>query len=103
MMTLADVAANPPPLETLRGLAIVFAAQFIEALMLAQDGFILHRVQPITLQDGSLMLCADVLSEAHGGIFADQFQRLDQSLFSEVEIIPMDEIQQLMPISSLEP
>jgi hypothetical protein len=87
-MNLAQLLSAPlPPLDDLRLLWLVFDAALAEPLDAAQADQHAHRVGPITLSDGRLALCADLLSEINGGIFALPFSRLPTEFFSEVEVI----------------
>ena len=87
-MTLKQLLSAPlPPLDDLRSLWLVFDATLTEHLDAAQADQHAHRAGPITLSDGRLALCADLLSEIDGGIFALPFSRLPNEFFTEVEVI----------------
>ena len=97
-MTLATLLADIPPLATLRGLWLVFPASMGDALAAAQSDQTRHRAEPITLTDGRLALCADLLSEIHpGGLFHVAFGRLTPSAFSDVAVIDGTDFQLLIP------
>jgi hypothetical protein len=93
MKTLDEIISAPiPPIETLRKTWLAFPASLAAHLSDAQSTFSLHRATPIKLTDGRLALCADLLSEIDGGIFALPFSRLPTEFFTEVEVIDAADI-----------
>lgn len=98
-MTLSTLLSDLPPLASLRGLWLVFPAALGDALTAAQQGQTLHRVEPITLTDGRLALCADLLTET-GGIYAAAFSQLNPTNFAMVEVLPDADFRELLPEES---
>jgi len=98
-MTLAQLLSQPPAdIATLRGLWLAFDAAFSADLDAAQADQAAHRAAPLTLTDGRLALCADLLSEiGEGGIFALQFSRLDASKFADVAVLDDATFRALLP------
>jgi hypothetical protein len=97
-MTLAQLLSAPlPPLSELRGLWLVFDATLAARIADVQDERSVHKAAPIVLADGRFALCADMLSEVESGIYAAAFHKLDQSKFSQVEVLQQSEFQQLIP------
>jgi hypothetical protein len=99
-MTLADLISQPVSYETARDLAIVLSADQAATLgaIQAQHGNPRHVAAPVPLTDGRLMLCADLLTETGpGGLYAQGFAHLPTEMFSQVEIIPMNEAIDLIP------
>jgi hypothetical protein len=100
-MKLSDLLATTPDLATLRGQALILAPQLHDTLTAVQDALPpdrQNRVQPQPLTDGRWMLCADVLTEVHpGGLYAEGFGRLPQSVFPQVEVLPIAEALALRP------
>lgn len=97
-MTLATLLSDIPPLATLRGLWLAFPASMGDALAAAQEDQTRHRAEPITLTDGRLALCADLLSEIHpSGLFHTAFSRLNAANFASVDVIDSAEFQSLIP------
>jgi hypothetical protein len=91
-MTLAQLLSAPlPELETLRGMWIVMPAELGPALEQAQVDQTGVMAKPITLTDGRLALCADLLSEINGA-FAVPFSRLDAANFELVEVVGFEAI-----------
>jgi len=100
-MTLATLLSAPMPSPALlKGMWLAFPAEMGVGLAAAQEGETRHRAVPITLTDGRLALCADLLSEiGAGGIFAATFAKLNASTFASVEVITQAEFTQLQPPS----
>jgi hypothetical protein len=99
-MTLADLITQPIRYESARDLAIVLTPEQAATLgaVQAQYGNPQHVAAPVTLTDGRLMLCADLLTETGpGGLYAQGFAHLPTEMFSQVEIIPMNEAIDLIP------
>ena len=99
MTTLADIITHPlPPVSTLRGMWLAFDPTLQLAINDAQADATAHRVAPVSLTDGRVALCADVLSEiGDGGIFSTQFTRLDPANFAAVELIDDAIFRALLP------
>jgi len=96
-MTLTQLLSSPlPPLVELRAMWLVFDAAFNAALIEAQDDDARIRLEPITLTDGRLALCADILTET-AGVYAAPFSRLNPANFSLVEVIAAAAFQALRP------
>lgn len=80
--------------------ALVFSSELrdhLEAIQ-AEHRNSRHKVKPVALANGKWMICADVLTEVGGrGIYTDGFAHLDQSLFSQVEILPWQDAIALLP------
>jgi hypothetical protein len=103
-MTLADLLADMPSLENLRGLALVFDAALRERVLEvhAQYGAGYASVYPAgPTTDGRYYFCADILSETRpGGIYAAGFSMLDASRFDEIAVIPLADAVALLPADS---
>lgn len=101
-MTLADLLANPRPIEELRALALVFSASMRQRLIDVQSQygnpqFGADPAGPLT--DGRYYHCADILSEVGpGGIYAAGFAHLDSSRFDEIEVLPLADALALLPV-----
>jgi hypothetical protein len=99
-MTLFDLTL-PISYEDAKVLALVFTPAL--AGRLAE----LHRLHgssncvpmPLTLTDGRLMLCADILTEVlPGGLLADMWAAADKEILGkEVEVIPWSDALLLLP------
>lgn len=99
-MTLADLITQPVSYETAKELAIVLTPDQAASLgeVQAHHGNPRHVAAPVPLTDGRLMLCADLLTEIEdGGLYAQGFSHLPVEIFSQVEIIPMNEAIDLIP------
>ncbi len=97
-MTLSNLLQNLAPLDSLRSLWLVFPAQMGDALTAAQEGHTAIRVEPVTLTDGRLALCADLLTEIRqGGAYATAFANLNATTFASVEVLSTVEFIQLKP------
>ncbi len=93
-MTLAALINQPLSYETARDLAIILTPEQSATLsaIQAQYGDPRHVAAPVPLVDGRLMLCADLLTEVgSGGLYSQGFSHLPEDMFSQVEIIPMNE------------
>jgi hypothetical protein len=106
-MNLADLLQSLPPntpidIATARGLWLVFDAEYLAELNNAQSDQKTHRAVPTELTDGRFALCADLLTEISGGIFALQFSRLNQSNFANVEVLDSATVQPLIPVIEAE-
>jgi hypothetical protein len=95
-MTLAEHFIDPQPLE---GRVLVFSEELKNTLLSIQEANPLpYRVSPQPITDGRYVLSADVLSEiGERGMFRENFQRLPQELFAQVEMVLMSEIEALLP------
>ena len=99
-MTLADLITQPISYETAKELAIVLTPAQAATLgaIQAQYGNPQHVAAPVSLTDGRLMLCADLLTETGpGGLYAQGFAHLPAELFPQVQIIPMADAVALIP------
>jgi len=99
MMLQALLPQLPLPYDECRGMALVFAADLLPALDAVQAGnSSQHRASPVTLTDGRLMLCGDLLSEVgDGGLYATTLGRLDPSLLAMVDVMPWADAVMLLP------
>jgi hypothetical protein len=99
-MTLGDLTL-PIPLETARGLALVFTPQLAARLaeLHAEHGTTNCVPVPQSLSDGRLLLSADVLTEVGpGGLLNAMWQAADQAiLLPSVEVIPWEDALALLP------
>ena len=93
-MTLLEHFADPQPLE---GHFLVFSEELRNTLLSIQEANPLpYRVSPQQITDGRYVLSADVLSEiGERGMFRENFQRLPQELFAEVEMVQLADIAHL--------
>ena len=99
-MTLADLIQQPVSYENARNLAIILTPDQAATLgaIQAEHGNPRHVAAPVTLTDGRLMLCADLLTETGpGGLYAQGFAHLPAELFAQVAVIPMAEAIALIP------
>lgn len=99
-MTLAGLITQPVSYETARDLAIILTTEQSVTLgaIQAQYGDPRHVAAPVPLADGRFMLCADLLTEiGEGCLYAQGFSHLPAEMFSQVEIIPMNEAIDLIP------
>lgn len=99
-MTLADLITKPVSYEAVKELAIILTPDQSATLAAIQQqyGNPQHVAAPVPLADGRLMLCADLLTETGpGGLYAQGFAHLPTEMFSQVEIIPMNEAIDLIP------
>jgi hypothetical protein len=99
-MTLADLITQPISYETAKELAIVLTPAQAATLgaIQSQYGNPQHVAAPVSLTDGRLMLCADLLTETGpGGLYAQGFAHLPAELFPQVQILPMAEAIALIP------
>jgi hypothetical protein len=99
-MTLGDLTL-PIPLETARGLALVFTPQLAARLaeLHAEHGTTNCVPVPQALTDGRLMLSADVLTEVGpGGLLYAMWEAADKAVLGEaVEVLPAAEALALLP------
>ena len=95
-MTLLEHFADPQPLE---GHFLVFSEELRNTLLSIQEANPLpYRVSPQPITDGRYVLSADVLSEiGERGMFRENFQRLPTEMFSEVQVVAMSDIEDLIP------
>lgn len=98
-MTLSDALSQPlPNLAALRGMWLVFDAELLADFNAAQEGATTFLASPTALTDGRFALCADLLSEiGDGGVYAAQFQKLPIPKFTQVTVVPVDEVTKLFP------
>jgi hypothetical protein len=99
-MTLADLITQPVNYEAAKDLAIILTADQAATLgaIQAHFGNPRHVAAPVPLNDGRLMLCADLLTETGpGGLYAQGFAHLPSELFAQVQILPMADAIALIP------
>lgn len=99
-MLLRDLSF-PIDVERARSLALVFSPALAARLgqLHAAYGSTNCVPMPVTLTDGRLMLCADVLTEVRpGGLLAAMWGHADQAVLgSAVEVIPWDAAVAMLP------
>jgi hypothetical protein len=100
-MKLAELITQNKSYEELKGLFLVFNSSLKSILEATQETFnSQHKVSPVPLTDGRFMLCADLLTEiGPEGLYSQGFGLLDTDLFSQVEVISLEEISALLPVS----
>lgn len=100
-MNLQELIQQTKSYEELKALALVFNSSLKNILEATQETFqSKHKAAPVELTDGRFMLCADLLTEIHPeGLYAQGFGMLDSNLFSQVEVISMEEASALIPVS----
>lgn len=99
-MTLDQYIANGlPTYEDAVPYALVMDVALKDALIATQNALppSPNRVAPAELTDGRWMIRAALLTEIDGGIYADGFAALNPQLFTQVEVIPMQDIDPLLP------
>ncbi len=99
-MTLADLIQQPVSYEAAKDLALVFSPELAAQLaaVQAEHGNPRHIASPVSLTDGQLMLCADLLTEVgQGGLYSGGFSHLPVELFSLVQVMPMSDVILLLP------
>lgn len=103
-MNLQELIQQNKSYEELKSLALVLNSNLKNILESTQETFqSKHKAAPVELLDGRFMLCADLLTEiAPGGLYAQGFGLLDTDLFSQVEVISMEEAAALIPVASEE-
>jgi hypothetical protein len=103
-MNLQELIIQNKSYEELKDLALVFNDSLKNILEATQETFnSQHKASPVELTDGRFMLCADLLTEIQsGGLYSQGFGLLDTDLFSQVEVISMEEAKTLLPVSSEE-
>lgn len=97
-MTLADFLATPlPDTATLQTLAIVFDTPLAQKMLNYHAWYGDHRctVYPAATADGRWCHVADILPQCltPGGIYAAGFARLDAQNFSQVEVLPLADLE----------
>ena len=102
-MNLQELILQNKSYEELKGFALVFNSSLKNILEATQETFqSKHKASPVELTNGS-MLCADLLTEIHPtGLYSQGFGLLDTDLFSQVEVISMEEASALLPQSEEE-
>ena len=99
-MLLRDLSMPISEAEA-RGLALVFSPALAARLgqLHAAHGSTNCVPVPVTLTDGRLMLCADVLTEVRpGGLLAAMWAAADQAVLgAAVDVIPWDDAVAMMP------
>jgi hypothetical protein len=103
-MNLQELIIQNKSYEELKDLALVFNDSLKNILEATQETFnSQHKASPVELTDGRFMLCADLLTEIQsGGLYYQGFGLLDTDLFSQVEVISMEEAKTLLPVASEE-
>ena len=103
-MNLQELIQQNKSYEELKDLALVFDSNLKNILEATQATLqSKHQASPVELSDGRFMLCADLLTEIHpGGLYSQGFGLLDTDLFSQVEVISMEEAAALLPVASEE-
>ena len=103
-MNLQELIQQNKSYEELKDLALVFDSNLKNILEATQATLqSKHQASPVELSNGSYMLCADLLTEIHpGGLYSQGFGLLDTDLFSQVEVISMEEAAALIPVASEE-
>lgn len=103
-MNLQELIQQNKSYEELKSLALILNSNLKNILESTQETFqSKHKAAPVELSNGSYMLCADLLTEIQpGGLYAQGFGLLDTDLFSQVEVISMEEAAALIPVASEE-
>ena len=103
-MNLQELIQQNKSYEELKSLALIFNSSLKNILEATQETFASkHKAFPVELTDGRFMLCADLLTEIKpGGLYSQGFGLLDTDLFSQVEVISMEEATALIPVASEE-
>jgi hypothetical protein len=98
-MNLQELILQNKSYEELQSLVLIFNSSLKDILETTQETFnSQHKVSPIELTDGRYMLCADLLTEiGPGGLYSQGFGLLDTDLFSQVEVVSLEEISSLLP------
>jgi hypothetical protein len=99
-MTLSDIEL-PVTYEWGRDHALLFTVELAQRLaeLHAERGSPNCVPAPLTLADGRLMLCADILTEVMpGGLLAAMWEAADKEiLLPAVEVVPLAEALALLP------
>ena len=99
-MLLRDLSL-PITAEDARGLALLFAPALAVRLQQLHAAYGSTNCVPVPspLNDGRLMLCADVLTEvAPGGLLAAMWANADQTVLgASVQVLPWAEVVALLP------
>jgi hypothetical protein len=101
-MTIPELLATNPSLETLRGYALVLSPELNTAFNAIQAGLGERQFEAQTreLTDGRFMLGADLLSEiGSGGMYYVGFAAIPSELLDLVEVLPIAEALALLPPS----
>ena len=103
-MNLLELLQQNKTYSELKDLALVFNSNLKSILETNQASFeSKHKVSPVELTDGNFMLCADLLTEiGNNGLYAQGFGLLNQDLFSQVNVISMEEATALLPTANEE-
>ncbi len=100
-MTLADLTL-PISYADAKQFALVFTPALAARLaaLHAEYGSALCVPAPLALNDGRLVLCADVLTEVgEGGLLHDMWEAADKAvLLSNVEVLPWSDAVALLPL-----
>ncbi len=98
-MFLSEMAL-PSPYGECRDLALVYPYEVAVALYGVQEEHGDPRHVPVgrQLTDGRWIMCGDVLSEVgEGGILAQAFSYITQEMMASVKVVPMSEVEWLLP------
>ena len=103
-MNLQELIQQNKSYEELKDLALILNSSLKNILESTQETFqSKHKASPVELSDGSFMLCADLLTEIQpGGLYSQGFGLLDSDLFTQVEVISMEQASALIPVVSEE-
>lgn len=99
-MTLANLITQPVSYDTVIELAIILTSEQATVLASIQEqyGNPQHIASPVALNDGRFMLCADLLTEVGiDGLYSQGFSHLPAEMFTQVDVIPMQEAIDLIP------
>jgi hypothetical protein len=100
LMTFSELIAANPDYATAKDLAIIITPRQAQIFADTQNAYgdPRHVPLPVALSDGTLFLCADLLTEfGPNGLYRSWFQHLPQDLFPQIYIIPMSEAIALIP------
>ena len=97
--TVADLLPHlPAPYDYAKQWACVFSAELADRLTTVQaENPEQFRVTPLAMTDGRYLIRGAILSEVPGGLYGENFARLDASRFDEIALIPWDEAVALLP------
>lgn len=99
-MTLAEFLSQPYTYEQAKALAIILSAEQAQVLADTQveHGNPRHVAMPVPLTDGTLFLCADLLTEiGPTGLYRKGFDKLPKEMFAEISLVPMEQAVALIP------
>ena len=98
-MNLSELLVNNrlPEGFNAKGYGLVFGESVKDAIDAAHPPDAKHRIAPVPTADGRYACCADVLTEAIGGILDQVFKSIDWSLAIGVEVLDWSEVVELLP------